>query len=193
MVLCRMGQGAFVLEDLAQIAAINPAAARLASDEMLGFVLRRVADELAMYLPRGDAGYLPQSSSASRFTAGASNQACGPVGRRSIIHKNKTPQIAGSCHSAHRTAGDRGIGAIRTRLMNVSRASFGEVQRSLAELRVMHRWRTELFRHLVHSLEVDLCVAEQRQIDLSAHRGHVGLRPLRIEPSDPCPTRHPKR
>ena len=44
----------------------------------------------------------------------------------------------------------------------------------------MHRWRTELFRHLVHSLEVDLCVAEQRQIDLSAHRG---LRPLRIEPS----------
>jgi len=108
MVLCRMGQGAFVLEDLAQIAAINPAAARLASDEMLGFVLRRVADELAMYLPRGDAGYLPQSSSASRFTAGASNQACGPVGRRSIIHKNKTPQIAGSCHSAHRTAGDRG-------------------------------------------------------------------------------------
>jgi hypothetical protein len=77
--------------------------------------------------------------------------------------------------------------------MNVSRASFGEVQRSLAELRVMHRWRTELFRHLVHSLEVDLCVAEQRQIDLSAHRGHVGLRPLRIEPSDPCPTRHPKR
>jgi hypothetical protein len=109
MVLCRMGQGAFVLEDLAQIAAINPAAARLASDEMLGFVLRRVADELAMYLPRGDAGYLPQSSSASRFTAGASsNQECGPVGRRSIIHKNKTPQIAGSCHSAHRTAGDRG-------------------------------------------------------------------------------------
>ena len=48
----------------------------------------------------------------------------------------------------------------------------------------MHRWRTELFRHLVHSLEVDLCVAEQRQIDLSAHRG---LRPLRIEPSDSCP------
>ena len=36
----------------------------------------------------------------------------------------------------------------------------------------MHRWRTELFRHLVHSLEVDLCVAEQRQIDLSAHRDH---------------------
>jgi hypothetical protein len=119
------------------------------------------------------------------LTAGASNQACGPVGRPSIIHKNKTPQIAGSCHSAHRTAGDSGgIGAIRTRLMNVSRASFGEVQRSLAELRVMHRWRTELFRHLVHSLEVDLCVAEQRQIDLSAHRG---LRPLRIEPSDSCP------
>ena len=72
MVLCRVGQGAFVLEDLAQIAAINPAAARLASDEVLGFVLRRVADELAMYLPRGDAGHLPQSSSASRLTAGAS-------------------------------------------------------------------------------------------------------------------------
>ena len=32
-----------------------------------------------------------------------------------------------------------------------------------------------------------------RPLDLSAHRGHVGLRPLRIEPSDPCPTRHPKR
>ena len=134
MVLCRMGQGAFVLEDLAQIAAINPAAARLASDEMLGFVLRRVADELAMYLPRGDAGYLPQSSSASRFTAGASNQACGPVGRRSIIHKNKTPQIAGSCQ-AHRTAGIGGIGAIRARLVNVSRASFGKVQSVSGDLK----------------------------------------------------------
>ena len=103
------------------------------------------------------------------------------MGRREAYPaKTKPRSLRGFAiqHTGRRGIG--GIGAIRTRLMNVSRASFGEVQRSLAELRVMHRWRTELFRHLVHSLEVDLCVAEQRQIDLSAHRGHVGLRPLRI-------------
>ena len=115
-------------------------------------------------------------------------------GGEALSTKTKPRRLRGL---AIQHTGRRGIGGDRghpnARLMNVSRASFGEVQRSLAELRVMHRWRTELFRHLVHSLEVDLCVAEQRQIDLSAHRGHVGLRPLRIEPSDPCPTRHPKR
>jgi hypothetical protein len=37
-------QGAFVLEDLAEIAAINPAAAGRTADEMLSFVLRRVAE-----------------------------------------------------------------------------------------------------------------------------------------------------
>jgi predicted DNA-binding ribbon-helix-helix protein len=46
-------QGAFVLGDLAEIAAINPAAAGGAANEMLGIVLRRVADELAR---RCDAG-----------------------------------------------------------------------------------------------------------------------------------------
>ena len=49
--------------------------------------------------------------------------------------QNKTPQLAGFCHSAHRTAGIGGIGAIRASLMNVSRVSFGEVQRSLAGIK----------------------------------------------------------
>jgi hypothetical protein len=45
-------------------------------------------------------------------------QARGQVARRSITHKNKTPQIAGSCRSAHRTAGDRGgSGPIQARLL----------------------------------------------------------------------------
>jgi hypothetical protein len=68
-----------------------------------------------------------------------------PTGRgasRAAEHypQNKTPQIAGSCQ-AHRTAGIGGIGAIRARLVNVSRASSKEVQKSLAGLRVIHRWR----------------------------------------------------
>jgi hypothetical protein len=65
-----------------------------------------------------------------------------PTGRgasRAAEHypQNKTPQIAGSCQ-AHRTAGIGGIGAIRARLVNVSRASSKEVQKSLAGLRVIH-------------------------------------------------------
>jgi hypothetical protein len=39
----------------------------------------------------------------------------------------------------------------------------------------MHTWRTDLFRHLLHSLEVELRVIEQRQLHLLAHRGHVSL------------------
>jgi hypothetical protein len=39
----------------------------------------------------------------------------------------------------------------------------------------MHRWRTDLFRHLLHGLEVELRVIEQRQLHLLAHRGHVSL------------------
>jgi hypothetical protein len=39
----------------------------------------------------------------------------------------------------------------------------------------MHRWRTDLFRHLLHGLGVELRLEEQRQIDLSAHVGNVGL------------------
>ena len=59
-----------------------------------------------------------------------------PTGRgasRAAEHypQNKTPQIAGSCQ-AHRTAGIGGIGAIRARLVNVSRASSKKVQKSLA-------------------------------------------------------------
>ena len=65
----------------------------------------------------------------------------GQVGRPSITHKNKTPQIAGSCRSAHWTAGDRGIRPIQARLLIVSRASSKDVQKSLAGLRVIHRWR----------------------------------------------------
>jgi len=71
LILRWVRQGAFVLEDLAEIAAINPAAAGGAANEMLGFVLRRVADELAGVFPARNVGHLPQSSSASRLTAGA--------------------------------------------------------------------------------------------------------------------------
>jgi hypothetical protein len=41
-----MGHGAFVLEYASKIAAINPAAAGWAFDEMLGLTLRRVAEKL---------------------------------------------------------------------------------------------------------------------------------------------------
>jgi hypothetical protein len=42
-------------------------------------------------------------------------------------------------------------------------------------LGLMHRWRTELFRHLAYGPDIDLGVMEQRQMALPAHRGHVGL------------------
>jgi hypothetical protein len=61
-----------VLEHLSKVTAINPAAACLASDEMLGLVLGWVAETLSKILAAGDFGHLPQSSSASRLTAGAS-------------------------------------------------------------------------------------------------------------------------
>jgi hypothetical protein len=38
----------------------------------------------------------------------------------------------------------------------------------------MHRWRTELFRHLVHSPDVEIAIIEQRQVNLLAHRSNVG-------------------
>jgi hypothetical protein len=42
-----MGQGAFVLENLSKVTAVRPSTAGRTSDEVLGLVLRRVADELA--------------------------------------------------------------------------------------------------------------------------------------------------
>ena len=51
----------------------------------------------------------------------------GPVRRRCITRKNKTPQIAGSFGSAHQIARIGGTEAIRARLLIVSRVSFGEV------------------------------------------------------------------
>jgi hypothetical protein len=50
-ILCRVWQGTFVLEHLAQIAAIDPAAASRAPNEMLGVALSPV--RRPMYLPRG--------------------------------------------------------------------------------------------------------------------------------------------
>ena len=73
--------------------------------------------------------------------------------------QNKTPQLAGFCHSAHRTAGIGGIGgigAIQASLMNVSRVSFGEVQRSLAGIKSYAQVAcAELFRHSVHRRQVE--------------------------------------
>jgi hypothetical protein len=47
LILHRVRQWAFVLEHVAEITAVDPAAARRAPDEMLGLVLRRTADTLA--------------------------------------------------------------------------------------------------------------------------------------------------
>jgi hypothetical protein len=44
LILRRVRQRPFVLEHLAEITAIDPAIAGGASDEMLGFALRRFAD-----------------------------------------------------------------------------------------------------------------------------------------------------
>jgi hypothetical protein len=59
-----------MLEDLAQIAAIDPAATYRTLNEVPGLIRWRVAKTLPEIFTAGD--HLPQSSSASRFTAGAS-------------------------------------------------------------------------------------------------------------------------
>jgi hypothetical protein len=64
-----MRQRPFVLKDLTQITAIDPAAAGRAFDEVLGLVLGRIAQSSTEDGAAGD--HLPHSSSASRFTAGA--------------------------------------------------------------------------------------------------------------------------
>jgi hypothetical protein len=46
LVLCRVWERTFVLEHLAKIAAIDPASASRAADEMLGFVLGWIAEPL---------------------------------------------------------------------------------------------------------------------------------------------------
>jgi hypothetical protein len=51
LIMRRVRQGAFVLEDLAEIAAIEPAAAGRAPDKMLGITLRRIAQALAAGMP----------------------------------------------------------------------------------------------------------------------------------------------
>ena len=70
--------------------------------------------------------------------------------------------------SAPDGGGSGGTEAIRVRLLIVSRASFGEVQRSLAEIK-SYAQVYGVVSPLVHSREIDLRVAEQRQIDLPAH------------------------
>lgn len=109
------------------------------------------------FQPRS-AGFLHSSSPAN-----------GPVRRRCITRKNKTPRIAGSFGSAHQIARIGGTEAIRARLLIVSR--FNGLW---PELSVMHRWRTELFRHLVHGPDVEIAIIEQRQVNLLAHRSNVG-------------------
>ena len=90
--------------------------------------------------------------------------------------QNKTPQLAGFCHSAHRTAGIGGIGAIQASLMNVSRVSFGEVQRSLAGIKSYAQVAcAELFRHSVHRRQVELGLVEQRWLwSHKVRRSHPG-------------------
>jgi hypothetical protein len=48
-----MRQRPFVLEHLAEITAIDPAAAGWAADEVLGLVFRQSTHQAPMYLPRG--------------------------------------------------------------------------------------------------------------------------------------------
>ena len=47
LILCRMRQGPLVLENLTEIPAVDPATTGRTSDEMLHFVLRRIANALA--------------------------------------------------------------------------------------------------------------------------------------------------
>jgi hypothetical protein len=44
LILCRVWQGTFVLEHLAEITTVDPAATGGAADEMLGIARRRVAE-----------------------------------------------------------------------------------------------------------------------------------------------------
>jgi hypothetical protein len=53
LIPCRMRQRPFVLEHLAEITAIDPAAAGWAADEVLGLVFRQSTHQAPMYLPRG--------------------------------------------------------------------------------------------------------------------------------------------
>jgi hypothetical protein len=68
LILQRVWERAFVLEH--EITAIDPTAAAGAFDEMLSLVRGRLSDALANVFPARD--HLAQSSSAFRFTAGAS-------------------------------------------------------------------------------------------------------------------------
>jgi hypothetical protein len=61
-------QRPFVLEDLAEITAVDPAATRRAPNEMLGFVGGQVGEALPGVLAAEDGYHRSQSFSASRFT-----------------------------------------------------------------------------------------------------------------------------
>ena len=67
LILRRMRHRAPVLEHLAQITAINPAVTGWATDEVVGLTRGWLAETLPDVLAAGD--HLPESSSASRFTA----------------------------------------------------------------------------------------------------------------------------
>jgi hypothetical protein len=64
-----MWQQAFVLEYTSKVTTVDPPAAGRAPNEMLGLIRGRLSDALANVFPARD--HLAQSSSASRFTAGA--------------------------------------------------------------------------------------------------------------------------
>jgi hypothetical protein len=59
-----------MLKHLAKIAAIDPATAGRAPNEVRGFLLRRIGEALPDVVAAGD--HRDQSSSASRLTAGPS-------------------------------------------------------------------------------------------------------------------------
>jgi hypothetical protein len=54
LVLCRVWQRALVLEDLAEITAIDPASAAWAADEMLGLIPWRIANAPSNAFTAGD-------------------------------------------------------------------------------------------------------------------------------------------
>jgi hypothetical protein len=54
MILGRMRQRAFVIEHLAEVAHIDPAVALGATDEMLGFILRRAGHTLSDAICRAE-------------------------------------------------------------------------------------------------------------------------------------------
>jgi hypothetical protein len=61
-----MWERPFVLEDLAEVAAVDPAAASRATDEMFGLVLRLIADTVPLIFAAREIHHVSAEFKASR-------------------------------------------------------------------------------------------------------------------------------